>query len=70
VGAAARRAPRLPGGDSLVFVNAWNEWGEGCHLEPCERWGRSYLEAHGDVMASVRAGEQAIRAGERAIPVG
>lgn len=31
--------------ENFIFVNAWNEWGEGCHLEPCQRWGRSYLEA-------------------------
>ena len=43
--AVGRTLDTFEGDERLVFVNAWNEWGEGCTLEPDARWGRGYLEA-------------------------
>lgn len=31
--------------ENFLFINAWNEWAEGNHLEPDDKWGLKYLEA-------------------------
>ena len=56
----ARR--HLMGDERLLFVNAWNEWGEGAHLEPDIGFGHRWLEAFRDGLrapgAEIEAGAE------------
>lgn len=39
------RTAKKPENKGILFINAWNEWAEGNHLEPCQKWGDAYLKA-------------------------
>ena len=44
------RIPQRQLQEPLLFLNAWNEWAEGNHLEPDQRWGLEYLDKTRDIL--------------------
>lgn len=49
---AKKQVSSYPDEEQIIFINAWNEWAEGCHLEPDLVMGYKFLEAVRDARRS------------------
>lgn len=45
-----RKVEKRKSEENLVFIKAWNEWGEGNYLEPDLKFGKSYIEKTKDAL--------------------
>lgn len=55
--AVAQTQAEHPDGRQFLFINAWNEWAEGAHLEPDTRHGYRYLEETLAALKTAQGGE-------------
>ncbi len=51
---AFTRSEKYGEDEKIVFINAWNEWAEGCHLEPDVKNGRKFLSAIKDARTTYK----------------
>ena len=54
IGAGRREVSELQDnkeGEKLIFIKAWNEWGEGNYLEPDSLYGTSYIKETHDAVS-------------------
>lgn len=48
-----RKRENISADENLIFLKAWNEWGEGNYLEPDLKYGNGYLKAIKNVLDSI-----------------